>query len=140
MIKDNQVVPLRQSKLLINKHLECYCFVFERLLSDLSLYFQLYLELLHWFIQGNLFPLTGYVCLSVLLVSSLFCKLVLRFLIYTILTFDQKKKKHPVLPLRQSKLLINKHQDCYSLTSPQIINYFWSYRTPIQARLVSLEN
>jgi hypothetical protein len=51
---------------------------------------------LHWFIQGNLSPLLGYVSLFVLLVSSLFCKLVLRFLIYTILTFDQKRKSvHP---------------------------------------------
>jgi len=31
--------------------------------------------------------------LSVLLVSSLYCKLVLLFLIYTILTFDQKKER-----------------------------------------------
>jgi hypothetical protein len=38
-----------------------------------------------WFVQGSLFPLPGYVCIYVLLVSSL-------FLIYTILTFDQKKK------------------------------------------------
>jgi len=30
---------------------------------------------------------------SVLLVSSLYCKLVLLFLIYILLTFDQKKKK-----------------------------------------------
>jgi len=37
--------------------------------------------------------LPGYVCPFVLLVSSLYCKLVLLFLIYTILTFDQKKKK-----------------------------------------------
>jgi hypothetical protein len=34
----------------------------------------------------------------------LYCKFVLLFLIYTILTFDQKKK-----------LLINKHFDCYCL-------------------------
>jgi hypothetical protein len=43
------------------------------------------------FVQGSLFPLPGYVCLYVLLVSSLFRKLVLLFFIYTILTFDQKK-------------------------------------------------
>ena len=30
------VLPLRQSKLHINKHLDCYCLVFELLLSDLS--------------------------------------------------------------------------------------------------------
>jgi hypothetical protein len=30
--------------------------------------------------------------------------------------------------------------NCYSLTSPQICNYIWSYRTPIQARLVSMES
>jgi len=28
---------------------------------------------------------------------------------------------------------------CYCLTSPQIFNYIWSYRTPIQETLVSLE-
>jgi hypothetical protein len=56
------------------------------------------------------------------------------------------------MPLRESKLLVNKHLDCYCptvtvsflnfycLTSPQIFNYIWSYRTPIQARLVSLES
>jgi len=58
-----------------------------------SLYFMFSKLVLHWFLQGNLFPLTRYVCLLVLLASSLFCKLVLRFLIYTILTFDQKKRK-----------------------------------------------
>jgi len=30
--------------------------------------------------------------------------------------------------------------NCYSLTSPQICNCVWSYRTPIQARLVSMES
>jgi len=29
--------------------------------------------------------------------------------------------------------------NCYCLTSPQISNYIWSYRTPIQAKLMSLE-
>ena len=37
-------------------------------------------------------PLDWICSLFVLLASSLFCKLVLHFLIYTILTFDQKKK------------------------------------------------
>jgi hypothetical protein len=46
-----------------------------------------------WFVQGSLFPLTAYVSLFVLLVSSLYRKLVLLFLIYILLTFDQKKKK-----------------------------------------------
>jgi hypothetical protein len=53
--------------------------------------------------------------------------------------------------LRYSKSLVNKHLDCYcptvtvsflncySLTSPQIFKHIWSYRTPIQAKLVSLE-
>ena len=47
-------------------------------------------------------------------------------------------KENPVLPLRLSKSLINKHLDCYCsflncycLTSPQIFNYIWSYRTQI---------
>jgi hypothetical protein len=30
--------------------------------------------------------------------------------------------------------------NCYCLTSPQIFNYIWSYRTQIQERLVSLES
>jgi len=29
--------------------------------------------------------------------------------------------------------------NCYCLTSPHNFNYIWRYRTPIQARLVSLE-
>ena len=28
---------------------------------------------------------------------------------------------------------------CYCPTSPQIFNYIWSYRTPIQATFVALE-
>ena len=56
------------------------------------------------------------------------------------------------MPLRLSKSLINKHLDgycttvtisflnCYCLTSPQILKYIWSYRTPIQEKLVSLES
>jgi hypothetical protein len=38
-------------------------------------------------------PLPGYVSPYVLLVSNLYRKLVLLFWIYTILTFDKKKKK-----------------------------------------------
>ena len=61
-------------------------------------------------------------------------------------------QENPLMPLRQSKSLVNKHLDCYCptlnvsflnsycLTSSQIFNYIWSYRTPIQARLVSLES
>jgi hypothetical protein len=53
------------------------------------------------------------------------------------------RKENLILPLRQSNLLINKHFDCYCstvtvsflncycLTSPQIFNYSWSYRTQI---------
>jgi hypothetical protein len=56
------------------------------------------------------------------------------------------------MPLRESKLFVNKHLDCYCptvtvsflnfyyLTSPQIFNHIWSYRTAIQAKLVSLES
>jgi len=29
--------------------------------------------------------------------------------------------------------------NCYCLTSPQIFNYIWSYKTPIQAKFVALE-
>ena len=29
--------------------------------------------------------------------------------------------------------------NCYCLTSPQIFNYIWSYRTPIQAKFMVLE-
>jgi hypothetical protein len=58
-----------------------------------------------WFVQGSLFPLTDYVYPYVLLVSSLYCKLVLLFLIYTILTFDQKKK-----------VFINLHFHTHTLT------------------------
>ena len=54
----------------------------------------------YYFFNGLLFwslrepvPFTR-LCISfVLLVSSLFCKLVLLFLIYTFLTFDKKKKR-----------------------------------------------
>ena len=56
------------------------------------------------------------------------------------------------MPLRQSKFLLNKHLDYYCptvtasflnyycLTSPMIFNYIWGYKTPIQARSVSLES
>jgi len=43
------------------------------------------------------------------------------------------------MPLRYSKSLVNKHLNCYCLTSPQSFNHIWSYRTPIQEKLVSLE-
>ena len=65
------------------------------------------------------------------------------------------------MPLKESKLLVNKHWTvtvqlllsncycptvtvlflkCYCLTSPQIFNHIWSYRTPIQEKLVTLES
>jgi len=56
------------------------------------------------------------------------------------------------MPARVSKLLINKHWDCYCptvtvsflncycLTSPQIFNHIWSYRPPIQAKFVPLKS
>jgi len=43
------------------------------------------------------------------------------------------------MPLRLSKSLVNKHLDCYCLTSPQNFNHIWSYRTLIQEKLVTLE-
>jgi hypothetical protein len=43
MSKENPVLPLRFSKLLVNKNLDCYYLVFELLLSDLSLDFLLYI-------------------------------------------------------------------------------------------------
>jgi hypothetical protein len=45
MIKENPLLPLRYSKLLVNKHLDYYSLVFELLLSDLYSDFQQYLEL-----------------------------------------------------------------------------------------------
>jgi len=51
-----------------------------------------------------------FVCLFfVLLVSSLYCNLVLLFLIYTILTFDKKKKKqhHHQTSSSQQLLILN---------------------------------
>jgi len=56
------------------------------------------------------------------------------------------------MALRLSKLLVNKHLECYCptvtvsflncyyLSSPQIFNHIWSYRPPIKAKLVSLES
>jgi hypothetical protein len=56
------------------------------------------------------------------------------------------------MALRLSKLLVNKHLECYCptvtvsflncycLTSPEIFNHIWRYRTAIQAKLVSLES
>jgi len=29
--------------------------------------------------------------------------------------------------------------NCYCLTSPQLFNYIWSYRTPIQAKFMAFE-
>jgi len=51
-------------------------------------------------------------------------------------------------PSSASKIVKIAHQqtlglllsNCYYLTSPQIFNYIWSNKTPIQARLVSLES
>jgi len=43
----------------------------------------------------------------VLLVSSLYCKLVLLFLIYNILTFDQKKKKKELSVVTQPTIKID---------------------------------
>jgi hypothetical protein len=37
--KVNPILPLIQSKSLINKHVDCYCLIFELLMSDLSSYF-----------------------------------------------------------------------------------------------------
>jgi hypothetical protein len=37
-------------------------------------------------------------------------------------------------------LLLSVVLNCYCLTSPQIFNYIWSYRTPIQAKFMSLES
>ena len=36
-------------------------------------------------------------------------------------------------------LLLSIFLNCYCLTSPQIFNYIWSYRTPIQVKFVALE-
>jgi len=61
-------------------------------------------------------------------------------------------KENLVMPLTESKLLVNKHWDCYCptvtvsflncycLTSPHSFNDIWSYRTPIEEKLVSLES
>ena len=58
--------------------------------------------ILLWFMQGSLFPLPGFVCPFVLLVSNLYYKLVLLFLIYTILTFDKKKNKYRSVEMASS--------------------------------------
>jgi len=56
------------------------------------------------------------------------------------------------MPLRLSNSLVNKHLDCYCptvtlsflncycLTSTNSFNHIWSYRTPIEANLESLES
>jgi hypothetical protein len=65
-----------------------------------------------WLVLGRMFPSTRLLCFvkvclresvpfagacKVLLVSSFYCKLVLLFLIYIILTFDKKKKRAGVV-------------------------------------------
>jgi len=52
-------------------------------------------------------------------------------------------------PSSASKVVTIAHQEtlglllsilnCYCLTSPQIFNYIYSYRTPIQATFIALE-
>jgi len=70
-------------------HEGCSCYLY---IGTYSLFQgSLFPLILLWFMQGSLFPLYGFACPFVLLVSSLYYKLVLLFLIYTILTFDQKK-------------------------------------------------
>jgi hypothetical protein len=51
-------------------------------------------------------------------------------------------------PSSAAKIVVIAHQqtlglllwNCYYLTSPQIFNYIWSYRTPIQASVVLLQS
>jgi hypothetical protein len=71
----------------------CYCLVFELLQSDLTSYFLQYLELENF--DSNEISLVGKLRHEA--TSSL-------------------RKENPILPLRQSKSLINKHVDCYYLT------------------------
>jgi branched-subunit amino acid transport protein AzlD len=132
--KENPILPLRQSKLLINKHLDCYCPTVT--VSFLNCYC-----LTSPKIFNNIWSYRTLI--EVILVSLESLDMMLQVI---------WKKENPVLPLRQSKLLINKYLDCYCptvtvsflncycLTSSHIFNYIWSYRTLIQARLVSLES
>jgi len=132
--KENPILPLRQSKLLINKHLDCYCPTVT--VSFLNCYC-----LTSPKIFNNIWSYRTLI--EVILVSLESLDMMLQVI---------WKKENPVLPLRQSKLLINKYLDCYCptvtvsflncycLTSSHTFNYIWSYRTLIQVRLVSLES
>jgi len=100
----NLVMPLRQSKSLNNKHLNCHfwtvtvhfwTFTVWHLLRFLSIYGVIELRLKRnlWCWKGKRWGYKFYV------------------------------EKNPVLPLRQSKSLINKHLDCYY---PTVTVYFWT--------------
>ena len=130
----NPVLPLRQSKSLINKHLNCYCPTVT--VSFLNCYCLTSPKIFNY-IWSYRTP-----------IQAKFKALERQDMRLQVLCFE----KNPVLPLGQSNCLINKHLDCYCptvtvsflncycLTSPQIFNYIWSYKTSIQARLVSLES
>jgi branched-subunit amino acid transport protein AzlD len=132
--KENPILPLRQSKLLINKHLDCYCPTVT--VSFLNCYC-----LTSPKIFNNIWSYRTPIEVILVSLENLDMRLQVIW-----------KKENSVLPLRQSKLLINKYLDCYyptvtvsflncyCLTSSHIFNYIWSYRTLIQARLVSLES
>ena len=129
----NPVLPLGQSKFLINKLLDCYC-------PTLTVSFL------------NCYCLTSPQIFNYILsyrtpTQAKFKALERQDMRLQVLCFE----KNPVLPLGQSKSLINKHLDCYCptvivsflncycLTSPKIFNYIWSYRTPTQAKFKALE-
>ena len=131
--KENPVMPLRQSKSLLNKQwdsyyptvtvlfLNCYC-----LNSPQSFTISGVIEL-----RFKQISVVGKLRQEA--TSSIFME-------------------NPVMPLRQSKSVINKHLDCYCptvtvsfwncycLTSTLSFNHIWSYRTPIQEKLVTLES
>jgi hypothetical protein len=58
-------------------------------------------DLLALVFQGHMFFLAAAAVCNVLLVSSLYCKLVLLFLIYILLTFDIKKKNYDCYALNR---------------------------------------
>jgi hypothetical protein len=54
--------------------------------------------------------------------------------------------RHRTVTVLFIELLLSRHRtvtvlflNCYCLTSPQIFNYIWRYRTPIQAKFMALE-
>jgi hypothetical protein len=132
MIKKNPVLPLRYSKSLINKNFDCYCPTFTvnfwtvtvwPLLKFLTISGVIELQF-----KRNLWRWKGKTCS------------------YKFNDWEDPSSSSKIIKIahqQKLRLLLSncycQFLNCYYLTYPQIFNYIWSYRTPIQAKFVALK-